>query len=467
MKSMVRQLIAVTFGLCLSMLFSICSFASTGYPWFQVPNNNTPHTVRLTWYDSSNAAHYQEYTPSSGGVVYISKPSNFDSTYNSTNGCRISIYCYRKGSAYYGITLYNSTVYFIDSNPGQNNLSTVCWANSGYGSNHKYSMQSVYTTPGGTVRFGQIMIYHPNGDGGTAISSSDFPITFKINSYVGQFNYAGIPDDGVYNATTINSNKANSAINLGESNAEDISELELRVSAVETDLSTLVSGVLGNLQWLTRNLTVSYSGAPEGQTWTDSQGGTHTYQSYDRYTYSIQNEHVVKTTERKSGTFFGILLQRIKAISDFIELQAEVYFQWFYPLKDANPQYWHVYNTDTDSTDVVNPATVTYYITWYLGQLFLMNNDNTPLGNLQDSVDDIKDQLVTVESQEQSIITSIRNGIDNFNPDLSQIGSFRALSWCSNYLQQIYVSLGTYGTVILIGLLLGVCMQFIGYFRYK
>lgn len=465
---MVRQFIAVTFGLCLSMLFSICSFASTGYPWFQVPNNAVIQYLSFRYYDSSHSAKNVVVTPDSNGVFTISKPSDFV-TQSSNYAPRINFYFRGSKSGYYGITFENSNIAFIDSNPGVNNSANIVWANKGYYANSKiYSVQTSYINPSNTVRIGTIAVYHPSGvDGGSSLTASDFPITFKVNAYIGEFNYAGITDNGSYDATEINSNKANTAIDISYSNSESLEEINLRLTSVESSLDNMVSNIISSIEWLTYNITTSISGIEPGYTWNDSQGNSHTYQTYERRTYRIQNQHVVFDSVQKGGTFLGILNQRLLNLLDLIKLQFDIWFEWFYPLKDANPQYWHVYNTDTDSTDIVNPATVTYYITWYLGQLFLMNNDNTPLGNLQDSVDDIKDQLVNVENQEQSIITSIRTGIDNFAPDLTQIGSFKALSWCSNYLQQIYVALGSYGTVILIGLLLGVCMQFIGYFRYK
>lgn len=464
MKSMVRQFIAVTFGLCLSMLFSIFSFASTGYPWFQVPNNNTL-SLRLMYHDTSGNVKGVDFSRSSNNVFYLAKPSDYAANWTP----RIYVYWTGTVPGYYGFTLENSNFTIIDSEPGWNSSGVVAWASQSYYSTAKiYSLQSQYISPSARVRAGTLTIYHPNGtDGGTQLQASDFPLTCKMNGYVGAFNYAGIPDNGVYNIDTINSNKSNTAISLSASNAESLEELDLKVTNMQLDITDIGSSLISSIEWLMWNVTRIYNNYPVGQTWTDSQGRSHTYQEYVRKMYSIQNEHVVATTNSASGTFFGILFNRLDGFLELLRLQFEVWFQWFYPLKDANPQYWHVYNTDTDSTDVVNPATVTYYITWYLGQLFLMNNDNTPLGNLQDSVDDIKDQLVNVENQEQSIITSIRSGIDDFAPDLSQIGSFKALSWCSNYLQQIYVNLGVYGTVILIGLLLGVCMQFIGYFRYK
>ena len=139
MKSMVRQLIAVTFGLCLSMLFSICSIASTGYPWFQVPNNVTKKISAIFyWYDSNQNRYSANASVSDGNVVYLALPSNFTSTYSSQYGTRFNLYFNEIKSGYHGMTIYNSSVKFIDSDPGVSPTLPICWASTGYGYHHSH-----------------------------------------------------------------------------------------------------------------------------------------------------------------------------------------------------------------------------------------------------------------------------------------------------------------------------------------
>lgn len=145
------------------------------------------------------------------------------------------------------------------------------------------------------------------------------------------------------------------------------------------------------------------------------------------------------------------------------------YWNAYYPLRDvANAQYWRAYNTDTGQYDSVNLATVFAYITWYLGQLY---DDSTNVTqNMQQMTQDIGTAATTFQDlnqKEQAAINQIQTGFETFLPDPTEFQSFRAITWCSNYLQQIYLALGAYGQVIFIALLFGVCLQFIGYFRYK
>lgn len=94
-------------------------------------------------------------------------------------------------------------------------------------------------------------------------------------------------------------------------------------------------------------------------------------------------------------------------------------------------------------------------------------NDNSVANSISNNVNALNTNLTQYQTAEQNLQNRVQSSISTFVPDLTLLSGFVALSWVSNYLQQMYVSLGAYGTVIMIGLLLAVCMQFIGYFRYK
>lgn len=246
-----------------------------------------------------------------------------------------------------------------------------------------------------------------------------------------------------------------------------IAEQSAGFAGLSSQLSNVESSLGSSLEWMAYNLSALSNGLSVGSTWESEDGEEYDYPQYNQLSFSLVNEHVQIDSVPKCGTFLGILSRKFDELFEFFRFQFEIFFQWFYPLKNSTPQYWLVYNSDTNQGEYVNPATVTYYITWYLGKLYLQQSQQSALGQLEENVNDLADDLAAFEQSEQAVISSISSGIQSFAPDLSQLGSFRALAWCSNYLQQVYVSLGLYGTVILIGLLLGVCMQFIGYFRYK
>lgn len=98
---------------------------------------------------------------------------------------------------------------------------------------------------------------------------------------------------------------------------------------------------------------------------------------------------------------------------------------------------------------------------------FQYQNALSPGSIIKDSVTNLSNNLTNYQNAEQRLQNQVTSSIQSFVPDLSLLSGFVAISWVSNYLQQCYISLGSFGTVIMIGLLLGVCMQFIGYFRYK
>lgn len=189
--------------------------------------------------------------------------------------------------------------------------------------------------------------------------------------------------------------------------------------------------------------------------------------TYRLYQFAKQGEYYTFSSAQQTTSFRIALLNRFDCMVQLIEYYCDKFYNWYYPLDNVLPEYWRYYNTDTAQQEQIGLGGLMYNISWYLGQMYVLQSASQSLDNLQDQVDDIADTLAEAESKENAVISSISSSINSFNPDLTSIGAFRALSWSSNYLQQVFLALGTYGTVILVGLLLGVCMQFIGYFKYK
>lgn len=194
------------------------------------------------------------------------------------------------------------------------------------------------------------------------------------------------------------------------------------------------------------------------------------------FSFNNTTHQIVRNDAYYFVNFLGFIVSRFDDLFNLLQAMANSIMWQFNTWWDAyrpnklltEAQYWIAYNTDTGQYDNVNLATVFGYMTWYLGQLY---DDSTNVSqNMQQMTSDIGTAATTFQDlnqKEQVAINQIQQGFETFLPDVTQFQSFRAITWCSNYLQQIYVALGAYGTVIFIALLFGVCLQFIGYFRYK
>lgn len=183
-------------------------------------------------------------------------------------------------------------------------------------------------------------------------------------------------------------------------------------------------------------------------------------------TSSQDGESYSRTVTQSSVGIRTVILNRIEYIADVFDFYFSRIYAWFYPLDSSSPFYWRYYNTATEQQESIGLAGLLYNISWYLGQLYTLTAQNAALDNMEEAIDDVTDTFTSVEQAEQAVVQSVTSSIQSFNPDVSELGAFRALSWCASYLQQIYVSLGAYGNVITIGLLLGVCSQLIGFVRY-
>lgn len=472
----IRQYMVTILACISSALFTISAFsANSSVSEFTVPNNVGAGAYIQGYFYYTNTDGNRDnaaFNINSSGQFSISKPSNFA----SGNNANIQIWSntVSAGAKYFGASFYNLNFAIINSSsialyPEQE----YYWYSNG---STKYSIQSksVYSFNSSNSLFNvqNIHVYHHQGDGGTNITVSDFPLTGTVNIYAGTTNYAYtyVPDlnnpqtqteynQAIFQRTNTIIDKSDTIIEQQESG---FSNLTSQLQNMEGDLSS-------SLEWMAYNLSTLTNGLETGSTWEDSEGNEFEYPTYNQISFRLADEHVQFDIEQKCGTFLGILSRKFDELFEFFKFQFEIFFQWFYPLKDSTPQYWLVYDTDTNSGKWVNPATVTYYITWYLGQLYSQNYDdeNGALNSLNNAVTNFANQAQQFEAQEHAVVDSVKSRLENFNPDIGSWSGFRAIGWCSNYLQQVWVNLGTYGTIISIALLLGVCLQFIGYFRYK
>lgn len=184
------------------------------------------------------------------------------------------------------------------------------------------------------------------------------------------------------------------------------------------------------------------------------------YGSYRIYNFSLDNQYYSLSSSIQSVTLRYAITNYLNTIINLLHYFCTRFYEWYYPLDGTAPYYWRTYNSDTDTQESVNLARVLYDISWYLGHITIGDDIKTEVKSLSDN-------LTSYQNAEQGIQNRISSSIQSFVPDITLLSGFVAISWVSNYLQQVYVALGSYGTVIMIGLLLGVCMQFIGYFRYK
>lgn len=254
---------------------------------------------------------------------------------------------------------------------------------------------------------------------------------------------------------------------------------EKRLNNIQSLLSNLQSGFQSSLDWLSFNVTNNVSGLPIGSTHQisvssiDDEGDeftttkTFNYPSYYEYTITIQDEAIHIQSNERTGTFLGILHRKFNEFIEFWRCQFALLRSWYYPLTSNElPQYWRVYNSDNGQTVSVNPATVTYYITWYLGKLYEhLTADIDSV--LETPVENTKQAITTLENAEHNISNNYIPAIRDFEFSAFDIGVFPALVWCRDLLQRVYESLGVYSIVITLALTLGLALQFLGYVRYK
>lgn len=183
--------------------------------------------------------------------------------------------------------------------------------------------------------------------------------------------------------------------------------------------------------------------------------------------YNKDNGQITFTTRSYYCNFAGQLYLTYNSIVTYLKAYLDMFDSWYRPNGSlASQWYFEVYNSDTGEKESTNLAGVLYNISWYLGNMFEMNTWSADT-ELDGPISDLNDKFNEMDDAENNIWNSVSSAFDGFAPDSSDITELSAIGWVSNYLQQVFVSLGAFNIPIMVALMLGVCMQFIGYFKYK
>lgn len=191
------------------------------------------------------------------------------------------------------------------------------------------------------------------------------------------------------------------------------------------------------------------------------------YQAQFRhYNYNTSTGQIQTIDQKLYVNLNGFLYNSYASMASMFQSYISMFNAWFRPNgNDRTQWYWEVFNTDTLEKEASNLAGVLYNISWYLGQMFLADGDAS--ADISGPVDDLNEKFNQIDDAENGIWGSVEGAFNDFVPDLGEVSSLKAIGWVSEFLQKTFNSLGAFAIPITVSLVLGVCMQFIGYFKYK
>lgn len=186
------------------------------------------------------------------------------------------------------------------------------------------------------------------------------------------------------------------------------------------------------------------------------------------YTYYYADETIQSVQVEDYCTIPYWLSMKAYGFNQYLLASAKQFFNWFYPLKASEPVYWQVWNSETEEVENVNLATVGYYITWYLGQMYQMNTYDVETNGLTAKAKEFDSASKEFDESVSTSFQSVQSSISSFAPDASKLKSFgTAFSWVSQYLQKCFVALDDLAIPITVSLVLAICMQFVGFYKFK
>ena len=458
MKNYTLKLLVCAMGICLSVpFFSYAEFDQ--YNYYDSPVSEMGPTIRdfkgNSWRGTNTLGDWNLYfkvnpdwdplDPAS--PMYVWGPSRFDMDsvkFTGTNYIGLI-------NAFYGGGYYNIVDSTFESDDGK--YGTQISNTDLNGNAIKDGMYEITTS---LFRDSTSVAVNPQSDGGSPgveISGSTFQDNTDIN----------VADGG-----TLSIN--DSVINLAN---EDIMDRYLGTSSpLYSLMQWFFNTVASKLYWgmyqlrIIQDFLTSYRLEYE-PTLVSLEPGYSEYYLPNVFVvaYYYQDEHLVYTEETYYCSFPGAIQAYFRGLGITLNSIGTMFSNWFYPL-DPDAPYWRYWNTDTGEQEATNLAGVLYNITWYLGEIY--KTDDWDAGSGFQEATDKMDQLTSDMNEAESAITdSVLGNVQDFVPDPDDVTSLAALGYIGDYLQRIYVALGGFGIPVLLSLVLAVCMQLIGYFKYK
>lgn len=161
----------------------------------------------------------------------------------------------------------------------------------------------------------------------------------------------------------------------------------------------------------------------------------------------------------------GNLAVIMNGLSDIAYSIFNTWWAAYLPNKNlAQAQYWIAYNTDTDSYDSVNLATVFGYMTWYLGQMYIQGNEAA--ADISNSVSDMATAFTDLETKENQINSSIKNSLNSVD-SFFNLPAIASGSVVIGWLQYMWVSLGMFQGVTIIAWALIILTIVTGFYKVK
>lgn len=195
------------------------------------------------------------------------------------------------------------------------------------------------------------------------------------------------------------------------------------------------------------------------------------YYNYN-FSYDSNNNSIFTGSTIRRGTFLAIWVSHLGAVVNFGQAVSQYFmYEWnnFWsaylpnkPLSQSN--YWIAYNTDTDSYDSVNFATVFGYITWYLGQMYIQGNEAA--ADISDSVNDMATAFTDLETKESQINSNIKSSLNNVD-SFFNLPAIASGSVVIGWLQYMWVSLGMFQGVTIVAWALIILTIVTGFYKVK
>lgn len=181
------------------------------------------------------------------------------------------------------------------------------------------------------------------------------------------------------------------------------------------------------------------------------------------YYFDISTMSILSNESMVQGSYMTFFLSKFNELIDYNQAVLSLWLYNYYPRwNSGDTAAWNYYNTDTDMEEPINLGGLMYNISWYLGNLYLLNTNEDYSNNADPTVAALQSKIDELNAAEDTL-TEVTGGLSYDNSVFSEIASYgSSITYVSNLMDEIFNSLGILQIVFKLSMTVGLAVYALG-----
>lgn len=181
------------------------------------------------------------------------------------------------------------------------------------------------------------------------------------------------------------------------------------------------------------------------------------------YYFDISTMSIMVNESLMYGFPASVLMSYFNDILDYFQAYLSLWLYNYYPRwNSGDTAAWNYYNTDTGLEEPINLGGLMYNISWYLGNLYLLNSENNYSDTANPTVTALQEKITELNNAEDELsnLTGSLTYDSSIWTEIQSIGS--SITYTSNLMDSIFNQLGILQICFKLSMTVGLAVYALG-----